>query len=1606
MPGDEAASTVVNPRRVVHPLDIAEPGAGVIAEAEETSARQAEEDLHDTATSPPGLEGEGEKEPAPTAAFSPPAWWEDTPAKPRDDDTFADPAADQTAVKPPPPGARGLIGRVLCQRYRITRYLGGGGMGKVYYASDEKLDREVAVKVINTELTRDPDFIERFRREAQILARIQHPNVVPVFDRGEEAGLHFFVMALVTGAGGEPQNLGELIKAGITVPTVLRLMKQALEALHAVHLAGVIHRDLKPGNFLIDAGGNAMLADFGIARSSRLSEGELSLTATGSSAHTPEYAAPEQMSDPTKVDARSDVYAMGVVFYKTLTGNLPSGWGDDFQPASRARPGEVWPAIDEVIATAMRKNPADRYQSAADMLRGVQEAEGRAQDTVNLSAGGSRGRVDLLELTEPPRKRARRGGFPVKLVLAVLLLLGGGGAVGYYMYWPRPALFWQALKKGDAVQVTDLLSRRSSLSTAEDPDAPGVMPVDFALKGDRLDLVRILRQHGGRETPDENGQTLLHRAVDSGDAERVEKLLGGGVDADTPDKHGRTPLFIAISNRNAKLADRLIRAEAKVDMADATGRTPLLVAVTNLDHESRDVLLARRPNLDAVDANKNAALQVALAKKDTATFTKLLEAGAKPNPVPSPWDSPLHLATARQAPDLVAALLERGADVNAVDTLGHTPVMLAVISRWREGLGALLEKKPDLGAKDADGRTALHLAVGKDDVSVEVARRLMAAGAKVEAADNAGRTALHAAAERRAAALAVLMLTGHKERADAKDAQGKRPVDLLPPADAADADANATYVAIAHFDLLDAIRANDMPRVKALSAKAREDKRTDPNTSDGQNLLHYAAIVGFGGDVRALVNELYPAAVAKDGGVGVINQATVRRQLTPLHVAAIYDRADAVKALLAAGARIDPLGEGQQTPLHKAAAEGSLDALKALLDDGSPDVTLKDAAGKDAVALSAGAPLAAPIARAIKDYHQPELWARFLANVAADAIEPVRVQVNENPRVPLRARDKEGRTGLIIAAERGNKEIVQLLIKMPGGDRLLKMTDAQGRGPLHAAAANGRLAVVELLKAAYPKAIDETDNRGNTPLHLALGWRAEGSDVDVKLAVVDRLLSGDNWAVRNSDQRTPWVIAKDTKDAQVLGRFITHRALVGGTKAKPLEGVRREDIEDVFKDLGKVDGLDYDELFVRTRVRGPAPGFGVNVLHRTAPDDGEASVQLTAQVCERMKKPQTLADGLRERLHEPGAAAMTPDAPTAIDIAARAGNSKFLGLVFARAAEMVKQSPGAVAAFAPLANQTIAWGAAADAKPATMLAHALRHKDVAFAASLIDCGATIAHADVQAMIDGGLDAPLTKVIGLSSGDQIAPPGLGAAKFHATAGGPDEPLVCVAVRLKKLAMFEAMFGRTTDRDVRWGLLRLVCEVAEADGAGDSPALLGMLDLIMKDDVLARAVDSKGADGKLPEQLITKDGAVRQRIAGARVAVLRARNSAWAQKFLTQNQAKPAGRFARAMENWQIQVAEAGPNGTRVFRRVADVGSSDFEITTAGGKYQRSRPEWREDERGNGAIIFRLARPLDVNPALQPNGNLSELVVVGGLPADDADPKSPWFGNENVRLINVP
>ena len=318
-----------------------------------------------------------------------------------------------------------MVGEVLADRYELEELVGTGGMSSVFRAHDRLLDRKVALKILHQQYSADDDYVERFKREARSVAALSHPNIVTVIDRGEHGDRQFIVFEYVAG-----ENLKRMIerRGPAPVPNALELAIQIARGLAFAHQQGLVHRDVKPQNVLMNGDGRAKVTDFGIARSLDVQHG---MTQTGTVLGTSDYIAPEQ-AQGQRVDEHSDVYSLGVVLYELLTSEVPFP-GENFvavamrhineePPSVLGKRPDVSPRLDEAIRRAMAKQPEDRFPTMDAFCAELEAclAELQAAGTQLVRPAVARPR---------PRHRARFSLWPLLLALVVLAAAAAVGAV-------------------------------------------------------------------------------------------------------------------------------------------------------------------------------------------------------------------------------------------------------------------------------------------------------------------------------------------------------------------------------------------------------------------------------------------------------------------------------------------------------------------------------------------------------------------------------------------------------------------------------------------------------------------------------------------------------------------------------------------------------------------------------------------------------------------------------------------------------------------------------------------------------------------------------------------------------------------------------------------------------------------------------------------------------------------------------------------------------------------------------------------------------------------------------------------------------------------------
>jgi beta-lactam-binding protein with PASTA domain/tRNA A-37 threonylcarbamoyl transferase component Bud32 len=399
-------------------------------------------------------------------------------------------------------------GALFDGRYRIQRRLGKGGMARVYLAEDESLDRQVAIKILADRHSDDPHFVERFQREARAAARLNHPNLVQIYDQAQVDGTSYIVMEYVEG-----ETLKDLIRrdAPLDPRQAIGIALQVLAALRVAHQAGIVHRDIKPQNILVQPDGRVKVADFGIARA----EGGSDMTEAGSIVGTAQYLAPEQ-AQGLPLGPPADLYSMGIVLYEMLNGRVPFEGDSAVTIAMKhvQEPPEqltdrnplVPPGLEAVVMRALAKNPAQRYQTAEEMgidLDRVRQGLPVSEETMLIGAETVAHAPRITETmiqprTAPPPSNGRNrnlwGVLAVIGVIALALVIA--------------LAVWASTRGGEPTPTTTTTTTAAEVQV---PDLVGLDREGAIAALERLGLEALVIEVESDEAPE--GAVLTQRPV-------------------------------------------------------------------------------------------------------------------------------------------------------------------------------------------------------------------------------------------------------------------------------------------------------------------------------------------------------------------------------------------------------------------------------------------------------------------------------------------------------------------------------------------------------------------------------------------------------------------------------------------------------------------------------------------------------------------------------------------------------------------------------------------------------------------------------------------------------------------------------------------------------------------------------------------------------------------------------------------------------------------------------------------------------------------------------------------------------------------------------------
>ena len=629
-----------------------------------------------------------------------------------------------------------LIDSVFDGRYRIIRKLGAGGMANVYLAEDQELGRRVAIKILDDRHAADDSFIERFRREAKNAAGLSHPNIVSIYDRGEAEGTYYIAMEYLAG-----RSLKELIVS--RGPTPIRIAidytRQILAALGFAHRNGIVHRDIKPHNVVVDADGRVKVTDFGIARS-----GASQMTEVGSIIGTAQYLSPEQARG-APVDQRSDVYSVGIVLYEMLTGTVPFTGDTPLEiamkhlsevpvPPSELR-DDVPEDLDLVVLRALAKDPEDRYQTAEEMdadLARIQRGLAVSSETADaatavLAGAGISGAPTIIAprptQVAPPQPPARtppagyygyegppRRSRSIWPWLLALLLLIAAGFAGWFAYGkitdqlnankPVAVPYVVGLKQAQAVaKIKDKELKARIIKHSSETFPAGTVTAqspDGGEKTDKGNFVRLTVSTGKAKTtiPDVVGKSQSE-AVAALTAAHLKVTVFHVYSSETPDTvtaqdpPAGSRVFTNTSVRiNVSQGAKQIEIPNVVGQPYASARSTLLAAGLNV---SKSMVDSNQPADTVVSQSPNAGTKVG---SGTTVTLNVSRGSTATTPVPDVRN--------QDEPTAQALLQGSGFKVNVVRQTVNDP----------SEQGIVLDQQPG-GGTDAPAGSTVTIFVGR-----------------------------------------------------------------------------------------------------------------------------------------------------------------------------------------------------------------------------------------------------------------------------------------------------------------------------------------------------------------------------------------------------------------------------------------------------------------------------------------------------------------------------------------------------------------------------------------------------------------------------------------------------------------------------------------------------------------------------------------------------------------------------------------------------------------------------------------------------------------------------------------------------------------------------
>jgi serine/threonine-protein kinase len=606
-------------------------------------------------------------------------------------------------------------------RYRVITRIGSGGMADVYCAEDTQLGRRVALKLLHRRFAEDQEFVERFRREASAAAGLQHPNVVQVYDRGAWDGTYYIAMEFLDG-----RSLKQIIReeGPLDPQRAVDIAIQILKALRFAHKRGVIHRDIKPHNVIVDAEDRVKVTDFGIARA-----GASDMTETGAIMGTAQYLSPEQAQGHA-VSATTDLYSVGIVLYEMVTGRIPFEADSavtialkqvrDDPPAPRALNPDVSPELEDIVLRALRKDPRERFVDADDFIRALESVRDlparpdAAQRTGRLT--GVYAPVDAaLPLAPIPAGdpvyeeyvEAERRDRRWMAVLLAVLLLAGAGVAAYLLLKPK-----QLVVPNVVGLASDTAAARLN-NTGFDVQIQTVRSADVPRD-------RVTRQDPSPgERADEGSTVTVY--VSGGPGERSVPDVIGRPQREADAALRKAGFRVAVEKENSDTVDkgRVIETRPSPRTQLTIGRTVSLV----VSRGPEEVTVPDVKGLDRDEARRRLTklnLDVAVTEKETADTDpgKVVEQ----DPAPStdvPKGSTVNLMVAkepaeRDVPDVIDADRQ-----DAIDTLQEAGFKVRITEQavtTPDQDGVVLDQNPPSGEKRKKG-ARVTITVGRFDDS-------------------------------------------------------------------------------------------------------------------------------------------------------------------------------------------------------------------------------------------------------------------------------------------------------------------------------------------------------------------------------------------------------------------------------------------------------------------------------------------------------------------------------------------------------------------------------------------------------------------------------------------------------------------------------------------------------------------------------------------------------------------------------------------------------------------------------------------------------------------------------------------------------------------------